>query len=83
MPSQIVRGSMNGEAQGAVEHTLGFGYGPEYQRIKQTVAGGPRSGTTWCLNGADSLNLGYEKTVLSNGLIEHRHFVSAGQAASV
>ncbi|MFT4190003.1 MAG: RHS repeat-associated core domain-containing protein [Comamonas sp.] len=77
MPSQIARGAMNGTAQGPATHTLAFVYGSEHQRVKQTVTGGEQAGTTWYLNGEDSLNLGYEKTVLASGLTEHKHYLVA------
>jgi RHS repeat-associated protein len=36
------------------------------------------AGTTWYMNGADSLGLSYEKQIKTNGLIEHKHYLSAG-----
>jgi RHS repeat-associated protein len=65
--------------------TLTFVYGPEHQRITQRVevansapaqylAG---AGTTWYLNGEDSLGLSYEKEVKPNGMVEHKHYLSA------
>lgn len=66
------------------DRTLAFVYGPEHQRIKQTVtltSAAPSSmeaGTTWYLNGDDSQSLTYEKEIKASGLTEHRHFLSAG-----
>lgn len=66
------------------DRTLTFVYGPEHQRIRQTVAlsgtgtSSYTSGTTWYLNGVDSLGLAYEKHVTTAGLTEHKHYVSAG-----
>ncbi len=66
------------------DRTLAFLYGPEHQRIKQTVtltSSAPSSmeaGSTYYLNGNDSQNLSYEKEIKASGLIEHRHFLSAG-----
>jgi RHS repeat-associated protein len=65
--------------------TLTFVYGPEHQRITQRVevansapaqylAG---AGTTWYLNGEDSLGLTYEKEIKPNGMVEHKHYLSA------
>ncbi len=65
------------------ERTLSFAYGPEHQRIRQTVAltsSAPshmESGTTWYLNGTNSQGLTYEKEVKANGSTEHRHYLSA------
>ena len=66
------------------DRTLDFVYGPEHQRIRQsvTLSGNGTSsyfaGNTWYLNGADSLGLSYEKEVRANGTTEHKHYVSAG-----
>ena len=67
MPGQIVFGNFITNTTGTADCTLSFIYGPEHQRIKQTVSltgNGTSSyfaGSTWYLNGEDSLNLGYEK----------------------
>ena len=66
------------------ERTLSFAYGPEHQRIRQTVAltsTAPthmEAGTIWYLNGTDSQGLTYEKEIKANGTTEHKHYVSAG-----
>jgi hypothetical protein len=36
------------------------------------------AGSTWYLNGEDSLGLSYEKEVKANGSIEHKHYLSIG-----
>ena len=61
-----------------VEKSLSFLYGPEHQRIKQVAVGGPNPGTTWYLNGEDSLGLTYEKELKSTGITEHKHYLQAG-----
>ena len=69
MPSQIVFGNFITSTSSTADRTLAFIYGPEHQRIKQTVTltgNGTSSyfaGATWYLNGEDSLNLGYEKRI--------------------
>ncbi len=65
--------------------TLTFTYGPEHQRIAQRTqldATAPASmagaaGITYYLNGQNN-DLGYEKEVKEGGLIEHKHYLSAG-----
>ena len=66
------------------ERVLRFVYGPEHQRIAQTVAfpnGGQGStyfpGKTWYLNGDDSLGMTFEREVRTNGTTENKHYVSA------
>jgi RHS repeat-associated protein len=85
MPATITFGSLlgttAGSAAGPVDRKLAFVYGPEHQRIKQVVTGGPNPGTTWYLNGEDSLGLSYEKEQLANGITENKHYVSAGGVA--
>jgi RHS repeat-associated protein len=69
-----------------VEKSLAFLYGPEHQRIKQVATGGQNSGvqpgTTWYLNGEDSLGLTYEKelktTAAGVAITEHKHYLQAG-----
>jgi RHS repeat-associated protein len=61
--------------------SLSFVYGPEHQRIKQVVSGGPQAGTTLYLNGPDSLDLTYERTIKSNGVTEHKHFLNLPDGA--
>jgi RHS repeat-associated protein len=61
-----------------VQKSLSFIYGPEHQRIKQVAVGGPNPGTTWYLNGEDSLGLTYEKELKSTGITEHKHYLQAG-----
>jgi RHS repeat-associated protein len=82
MPATISFGSLlgttTGSAAGPVDRNLAFVYGPEHQRIKQTVVGGPNPGTTWYLNGEDSLGLSYEKEIKGTGITENKHYVSAG-----
>jgi RHS repeat-associated protein len=77
--STVTPGSSN-----ASDRTLGFVYGPEHQRIKQsvTLSGNGTSsyfsGNTWYLNGEDSLGLTYEREIRANGTTEHKHYLSAG-----
>ncbi|WP_238541090.1 RHS repeat-associated core domain-containing protein [Polaromonas sp. CF318] len=78
MPATITFGNMSGSTAGPVDRNLAFVYGPEHQRIKQTVTGGPNPGTTWYLNGEDSLGLSYEKEIKGTGITENKHYVSAG-----
>ncbi|OOG38889.1 type IV secretion protein Rhs, partial [Polaromonas sp. A23] len=78
MPATITFGNMSGSTAGPVDRNLAFVYGPEHQRIKQTVVGGPKPGTTWYLNGEDSLGLSFEKELLATGITENKHYVSAG-----
>jgi RHS repeat-associated protein len=78
MPAAITFGNMSGSTAGPVDRNLAFVYGPEHQRIKQTVVGGPNPGTTWYLNGEDSLGLSYEKESKGTGITENKHYVSAG-----
>ena len=84
MPAQIVFGNFITSTSSSADRTLSFVYSPEHQRIKQTVAlsgNGTSSyfaGSTWYLNGEDSLGLSYEKEVRTNGTIEERHYISAG-----
>jgi len=78
MPAAITFGNMSGSTAGPVDRNLAFVYGPEHQRIKQTVTGGPNPGTTWYLNGEDSLGLSYEKEIKGTGITENKHYVSAG-----
>ena len=37
-----------------------------------------QAGTTWYLNGEDSLGLSYEKEIKANGITEYKHYLSAG-----
>lgn len=66
------------------DRTVAFVYGPEHQRLRQTItltSNAPshmEAGTTWYMNGPDSLGLSYEKEVKANGLIEHKHYLTAG-----
>lgn len=67
------------------DRTVAFVYGPEHQRLRQTVtltSNAPshmEAGTTWYMNGADSLGLSYEKQVKDGGaLTEHKHYLVAG-----
>jgi RHS repeat-associated protein len=84
MPRQIVYGNFITSTSSTADRTLSFVHGPEHQRIKQTVAltgngtSAYSAGTTWYLNGIDSLGLSYEKEVKANGLTENRHYVAAG-----
>jgi RHS repeat-associated protein len=59
-----------------------FVYCIYYQRIKQVAVGGQNSGvqpgTTWYLNGEDSLGLTYEKELKGTGITEHKHYLQAG-----
>ena len=84
MPQAITFGNIEGGQASTADRTLSFVYGPEHQRIKQTVqltSNAPSSysaGSTWYLNGEDSLGLSYEKEVKASGQTEHKHYVSAG-----
>jgi RHS repeat-associated protein len=84
MPKEITYGNFVNNAASTADRILSFVYGPEHQRIKQTVqltSNNPTSysaGTTWYLNGEDSLGLSYEKEIKANGTTEHKHYVSAG-----
>lgn len=66
------------------DRTLSFVYGPEHQRIRQTVtltSNAPshmESGSTWYINGEDGQSLTYEQEVKANGLVEHKHYLNAG-----
>lgn len=79
---QVPPGSSN-----TADRTLTYIYGPEHQRAREnvTLSGNGTSsyfaGNTWFLNGADGLDLTYEKEVRANGTIENRHYLTAsGQA---
>ena len=67
----------------AADRTVNYVYGPEHQRVRQSLAlsGNGTSayfaGSTWYLNGEDSLGLTYEREVRDNGLTLQRHFLSA------
>jgi RHS repeat-associated protein len=84
MPGQIAYGNFITNTSSTADRTLGFVYGPEHQRIKQSVAltsngtSSYFSGNTWYLNGEDSLGLSYEKEVRANGTTENKHYLSAG-----
>jgi RHS repeat-associated protein len=82
MPSQIVYGNFVSPTTSTADRTITFVYGPEHQRIKQTVqlsgtgTSSYQAGTTWMANGIDSLGLSYEKAILANGVTENKHYVS-------
>ena len=84
MPSQVVYGNFINPTTSTADRTLTFVYGPEHQRIKQTVqlsGSGTSSysaGTTWHLNGIDSLGLSFEKEIKASGMTENKHYLSAG-----
>ncbi len=84
MPGQLVYGNFITNTTSTADRTLAFIYGPEHQRIKQTVSltGSGTSayfaGSTWYLNGEDGQALSYEKEIRTNGTIEEKHYVSAG-----
>ncbi|MDP2367208.1 RHS repeat-associated core domain-containing protein, partial [Rhodoferax sp.] len=84
MPAQIQYGNFITTTTSTADRTLAFVYGPEHQRIKQQVTlsdSGTSSyfaGSTWYLNGSDSLGLSYEKEIRANGTIEQKHYVTAG-----
>lgn len=68
----------------AADRTVALVYGPEHQRLRQTItltSNAPshmEAGTTWYMNGPDSLGLSYEKEIKANGLIEHKHYLTTG-----
>ena len=76
--------SPNDPTNAVADRTVELVYGPEHQRLRQTVqltSNAPshmEAGTTWYMNGPDSLGLSYEKEVKANGVIEHKHYLSAG-----
>jgi len=82
--SQTGTGTTQQGGQNTSDRTLTFLYGPEHQRIKQNVVlsgNGTSSyfaGNIWYLNGEDSLGLGFEKEIRTNGTVENKHYVSAG-----
>jgi RHS repeat-associated protein len=84
MPNQIVYGNFVSSTSSTADRTLTFVYGPEHQRVKQTVqlsgsgTSSYKAGTTWYMNGIDSLGLSYEKEVQDNGTTEHKHYVGVG-----
>jgi RHS repeat-associated protein len=84
MPQQFVWGNFITSTTSTADRTLTFVYSPEHQRIKQTVAlsgngtSAYKAGSTWYLNGVDSLGLSYEKEVTDSGMTEHKHYVTAG-----
>lgn len=82
MPSTIVYGNFITSTSSTADRTLTFVYGPEHQRIRQTVSLNGTStysaGTNWYLNGIDGQGLSYEMEIKANGITEHKHFVSAG-----
>lgn len=75
----------NGVA-GPPDRTLNFVYGPEHQRVKQQVQladstpGSYNAGSTWYLHEGNGQSLSYEKEVRDRGLVEHKHYLSAGGA---
>ena len=66
----------NGALPTSPSTQLQFVYSPEHQRVKQVVTGGAQAGTTYYYNGNDSLDLSYEKTIKTNGVTEHKHYIS-------
>lgn len=77
--ANMVMGSM------ITNRKLTFTYGPEHQRVSQRTqldATAPTNmsasaGIVYYLNGPNN-DLGYEKEVKDNGLVEHKHYLSAG-----
>jgi RHS repeat-associated protein len=67
------------------DRTVSFVYGPEHQRLRQTITltsnapSNMAAGTTWYMNGPDSQGLSYEKEIKADGTIEHKHYVGAGK----
>jgi RHS repeat-associated protein len=89
MPVQMRYGNLlniNNPTGTNASRTLTFAYGPEHQRVKQSVeldANAPAAlqsgaGTSWYLNGEDSQGLSYEREEKTNGITEHKHYLSAG-----
>lgn len=54
--------------------TLNFVYGPEHQRIKQITP----TGTVYYVHPDNAGGLSYEKEVKTNGTVEHRQYITAG-----
>lgn len=83
-PNVITYGNFITNTTSSQDRKLTYVYGPEHQRIKENVAltgNGTSSyfaGSTWYLNGADSLGLSYEKEIRANGTVENKHYVNAG-----
>jgi RHS repeat-associated protein len=83
MPSQVVYGNFVTNTSSTADRTLSFVYGPEHQRLKQTIAlsgngtSSYQSGTIYYANGVDSLGLSFEKAILSSGLTENKHYLAA------
>jgi RHS repeat-associated protein len=86
MPKEILFGPLVNSANPTntvAGRTLTFVYGPEHQRIKQTTQldgsapSNMSAGTVYYLNGQNN-DLGYEKEIKASGLIEHKHYLSAG-----
>ncbi len=81
--AQSGTGSTATGGQNVADRTLTFVYGPEHQRTRQTIVlsgNGTSSyyaGDVWYLNGEDSLGLGYEREVRTNGTTENKHYVGA------
>jgi RHS repeat-associated protein len=86
MPREFKYGNIGVTAktpEGATsDRTLAFVYGPEHQRVKQTVtltANAPTNmmgGTTWYLHGQNNALL-FEKELKANGVTENRHYLQA------
>jgi RHS repeat-associated protein len=86
MPREFKYGNIGVTAttpEGATsDRTLAFVYGPEHQRVKQTVTltgNAPTNmmgGTTWYLHGQNNALL-FEKELKANGVTENRHYLQA------
>jgi RHS repeat-associated protein len=83
MPRQIVYGNFITATTSTADRTLTFVYSPEHQRLKKTLqlSGNGTSaytpGTTYYLNGIDSLGLSFEKEITASGMVQNKHYISA------
>jgi RHS repeat-associated protein len=84
MPQQIVFGNFISATTSSADRTVTFVYSPEHQRSKKTLqlsgngTSAYTSGTTYYMNGVDSLGLSFEKEITASGLVQNKHYVSAG-----
>ena len=66
----------------SASRTVSFVYGPEHQRIKQSIQlSGTQpypliAGDTWYMNGDDGQSLSFEYELRTDGAVESRHYLS-------